>query len=135
MILSLGLTLVYLLSWVFYQKNQFLERDNSIVYHNKKLSKRWHQWKFVQQVCFFFIIYLHFGLEITLVNIGFYWILFDAFLNKFVLNREFFYIGKTSVIDSKVRWIASKIKIDPYKLSAILKISLILLSILYIYIK
>lgn len=108
-ILSFIFTLGYMITWVKFQQYQFLERDYTIVANNKQYSKLWHVWKGANQGVFFILLGSLFGWKLMIINSILYWVLFDGFLNIFVLNREFFYIGNTSWIDRSLRSITGLI--------------------------
>lgn len=60
------------------------------------------------------------------------WLLFDGFINTYVLKREFWYIGDTARLDIIQRWIAGILHIEPRAFSAFLKIALLITSILFL---
>jgi hypothetical protein len=130
---SLLFTSIYLLSWIKFHKYQFLERDYNIVVKNKEYSKKWHSWKAVNQGIFFFFIFILFGVKILTVNIVFYWVFFDGFLNITVLNKPFFFVGTTAATDIRLTKIAKFLRLSPSNLAAILKIILIITSIIFLF--
>ena len=58
------------------------------------------------------------------------WLLFDGFINSYALNREFWYIGNTSVLDIAQQKAASALHIDARLFSSLLKFALLLFSVL-----
>lgn len=133
LLISLLITSIYTLSWVKFQKYQFLERDYNIVAKHKEYSKKWHTWKAVNQGIFFFVMFLVFGYSITLTNMIFYWIIFDGFLNITVLKKPFFYVGQTAETDIKVQQLSKFFRISPLYFAFILKIILFVVSILLLF--
>lgn len=138
-LVSISITFLYALSWVNYTKNQFSERDYNIVVKHPEYGKKWHYWKWFNQVLFFTLLAGIFYWKIVIMNIILYWILFDGLLNKKVLNREFFYIGNTSSIDKFQQQLITLInipfskKISPSSFSAFIKIILLISSIIFIF--
>lgn len=63
------------------------------------------------------------------------WYFFDGFINTYVLQKEWWYIGETAWIDKAQRKAAGIIHIDPRLLSAILKHALLLFTIAELIIK
>lgn len=133
LIISVAVTVIYLLSWVQFQKYQFLERDYNKVAKNQEYSRKWHYWKGLNQLIFFAVVFLFASWKITLVCMAFYWISFDAFFNKIILKRNFFFIGTTSAIDKFLQKISTKLHISPNLVSAILKIGFLLSSIILLF--
>jgi hypothetical protein len=58
------------------------------------------------------------------------WVLFDGFINTYVLHREWWHIGTTAQIDIAQRWAAGKLRIEHRLFSATLKIATLILSII-----
>lgn len=58
------------------------------------------------------------------------WLLFDGFVNSYVLNKEWWYIGDTAQLDIAQRWVAGKLHIEHRLFSASLKIATLILSII-----
>lgn len=126
-------TLMYVISWVFYSKYQFIERDYSPKLDiSKSASKKWHFWKGVNQIAFFGIIFSSTTLLLTVLLGIWYWVLFDILINVIALNKEAFYVGETSFIDKTIKKIGNFIHLSSSKLSFILKAVLLISStILY----
>jgi hypothetical protein len=133
LIISIAVTVIYLLSWIQFQKYQFLERDYNKVVKNQEYSKKWHYWKGLNQLIFFAVVFLFASWKITLVCMAFYWIGFDAFFNKIVLKRDFFFVGTTSTIDKTLQAISKKLHISSTTFSAILKIGLLAISVILLF--
>lgn len=141
MIISLIFTFAYLFTWVKYQQYHFLERDYTVVANHKEFSKLWHLWKGANQAVFFTLIMALFGWKLMVVNMAFFWFMFDGLLNSLVLKREFFYAGYTSWMDRALRSTTGllnkllspvKTTIDASTVSFICKIALLTIS-LYFY--
>ncbi len=129
--ITLLFTIAYLVSWVFFHKNQFIERDNST--HSEAAiiaNKRWHFWKGVNQIVFFSIMCVSFGCINALLCAVLYWIAFDSSMNKFVLNQGFFYVGKTSWVDRQTQSLAKLINVKASIVSASAKLTVLALVIL-----
>jgi hypothetical protein len=58
------------------------------------------------------------------------WLLFDGFINTYVLRREWWYIGESAWLDKAQRTVAGAIHVDHRALSAFLKVSALIISIL-----
>lgn len=137
--ISLIITFVYLYSWVKFQQYQFLERDYNIVHKHKEYSQKWHKWKLINSTPYFLLFLTIFGFAITFINVMFYYILFEGIFNRKVLNKEFFYVGTTAVMDKKIQQFVMFLRkfkplrnLSPQKFSAILKLTL-LASAIFLY--
>lgn len=58
------------------------------------------------------------------------WLLFDGFINSYVLKKEFWYIGDTAQLDIIQRKVAGFLHIEHRAFSAALKIAMLTTSIL-----
>jgi hypothetical protein len=58
------------------------------------------------------------------------WLLFDGFINTYVLRREFWYIGDTAQLDIAQRKIAGFLHVEQWLFSASLKIATLAISII-----
>jgi len=92
---------IYLWSWVYYTKFQIEERrlPDAEEHTNLESSKKWHKYKFINQVSFFGMTALSVGIINALILSLFYWVLFDALTAKIVLGKPYYYINDTTVID------------------------------------
>jgi hypothetical protein len=127
------LMIAYLVSWVVYQKHQFLERDlyatdpqTAYNIHNKK----WHFWKGVNQSCVYGIVFLGFGFKMMIIFAVLFWAGFDLFCNKIVLNRPWLFVGTTADTDLFIRKVADKIHIKPEYTSLLIKVVILLATII-----
>jgi hypothetical protein len=128
------LMVVYLISWVMYQKHQFLERDLYEIdpqkaYANNKL---WHKWKGINQLCVYGMVYLGFGFKMMMIFAVLFWAGFDLFVNKIVLNRPWLFVGTTADTDLFVRKVADKIHIKPEYTSLLIKIAVLACTIIFL---
>jgi hypothetical protein len=128
------LMVVYLISWVMYQKHQFLERDLYEIdpqkaYTNNKL---WHKWKGINQLCVYGMVYLGFGFKMMMIFAVLFWAGFDLFCNKIVLNRPWLFVGTTADTDLFVRKVADKIHIKPEYTSLLIKIAVLACTIIFL---
>lgn len=65
---------------------------------------------------------LHYGVGIGVLTSALTWFLIDGAINSWVLNREWFYIGTTAMLDKVQRSLAKWLRIDDHRaVSAILK--------------
>jgi hypothetical protein len=58
------------------------------------------------------------------------WLLFDGFINTYVLQREWWNLGDTAWLDKLQRTIADFLKVDHRALSAFLKLASLIISII-----
>jgi hypothetical protein len=122
-----------LISWIFFHKNQFIERDNSS--HTEAAimaNKKWHFWKGVNQLVFFGLLWFSFGLVNAALCAVLFWTIFDSSMNKFVLHKELFYVGTTSWIDRQTQAIAKFAKVKASVISVIGKSTVLALVIIKI---
>ena len=127
------LMVAYLVSWVIYQKHQFLERDlyttdpqTAYQTHNKG----WHFWKGVNQLCVYGIVFLGFGFKMMMIFAVLFWAGFDLFCNKIVLNRPWLFVGTTADTDLFIRKVANIIHIKPEYTSLLIKVVILLATII-----
>ena len=133
-ILLVVLMVAYLLSWVMYQKYQFLERDLYVTDPQKarENSKLWHKWKGVNQICVYSMVFLGFGFKIMMVFAVLFWAGFDLLVNKIVLNRPWLFVGTTADTDIFIRKIADKVHIKPEYTSLLIKITVLACTIIFL---
>jgi hypothetical protein len=60
------------------------------------------------------------------------WLLFDGFINTYVLKREFWFIGETAILDISQRKVAAFLHIEHRLFSACLKFAALIISILFL---
>jgi hypothetical protein len=121
---------VHLISWVWYQKYQFLERDlyssnPEEAYANNKL---WHKWKGINHLSLYLALFLGFGLKIALGFAVLFWALFDALINIVVLNRPPFYVGVTADTDKFLRKLGNFLHIKAEIASVLIKLLILLIT-------
>jgi hypothetical protein len=126
------LMIAHLISWVVYQKYQFLERDLKATnpeeaYANNKL---WHKWKGINHITVYGIVFLGFGFKMMMIFAVLFWAAFDLFINKIVLNRPWLFVGTTAQSDLMIRKIAGIIKVTPEYTSLLIKIIILTLTII-----
>ena len=126
------LMITYLVSWVIYQKHQFLERDlYSTDGHNAyENNKKWHFWKGVNQLCVYGIVFLGFGFKMMMIFAVLFWAGFDLFCNKIVLNRPWLFVGTTADTDLFIRKVSNIIHIKPEYTSLLIKVVILLATII-----
>jgi hypothetical protein len=99
---------------------------------NSQLETDWH----IVGAALFLYLALTFwytiGIQYALLAISGFWILFAGIVHKVGLNKPFFFVGTTAKTDKLLRkWFPK----NPYKASAILKISLFIATLIIIIIK
>jgi hypothetical protein len=121
--------LVHLISWVLYQKHQFLERDlYAIDSHNAyEHNKKWHIWKGINHLSVYAVLWGTFGFYAMFIFATCFWLGFDILINVIVLKRPAFYVGKTADTDKFLRKVAELIKIKPEYVSALIKVLILLI--------
>lgn len=104
--------LIQIVSWIYYQKFQFRERD--LVASNPEAAyeanKKWHIWKGLNHLSVYMAIWTGYGFLNALIFGFLFWTFFDILCNVIVLRRHIFYVGKTADTDRLFRWIGEKIK-------------------------
>ena len=123
------LMVIHLVSWVVYQKHQFLERD--LVNTNPEKAyqvhnKGWHFWKGINHLSVYGMLFFGFGFKWMMIFAVLFWALFDIFINIIVLKRPGLHIGKTADTDLFIRKVADIIHIKPEYTSLIIKAAILL---------
>jgi len=115
-----------------------LERDYSIVHKHKEYSQEWHKWKFINSCTFFLVILPIFGFGTLLINLVFYYILFEGLLNRIVLKKGFFYVGHTAATDIRIQNVVAFLnkfmlfkRLTTPAFSAFIKITSLILAIYF----
>lgn len=121
--------LVHLISWVLYQKHQFLERDLYATQPQEAYTqnKKWHFWKGINHLSVYVLVWSLYGFWSMLFFATSFWFGFDILCNVIVLKRSAFYVGQTAQTDLFIRKIAEFIKIKPEYASALIKIVILLI--------
>jgi len=119
-----------LISWVWYQKYQFLERDlfatkPEEAYDNNKL---WHKWKGINHLSLYGLLFLGFGFKTMLMFAVSFWALFDVLVNVVVLKRPPFYMGTTADTDKFLRKLGESLHIKPEIASVLIKMLILLIT-------
>ena len=119
-----------LISWVWYQKYQFLERDlfatkPEEAYANNKL---WHKWKAINHISLYGLLFLGFGFKTMLMFAVLFWALFDVLVNVVVLKRPPFYVGITAGTDKFLRKLGEFLHIKPEIASVLIKMLILLIT-------
>jgi len=128
------LMVAYLVSWVMYQKYQFLERDlySTDSYNAYENNKKWHFWKGINQLCVYGMVFLGFGFKMMMIFAVLFWAGFDLFVNKIVLNRPWLSVGKTADTDKFIRKVSDKIHIKPEYTSLLIKVAILICTIIFL---
>ena len=124
--------LFHLITWVLYQKYQFLERDLYATEPQEAYTKnkKWHFWKGLNHLSVYVLIWSLYGFFSMVFFATAFWFGFDILCNVIVLKRPAFYVGVTANTDKFIRKVAEIIKIKPEYASALIKI--LILVILFI---
>ena len=128
------LMIAYLVSWVMYQKYQFLERDlySTDSYNAYENNKKWHFWKGINQICVYGMVFLGFGFKMMMIFAVLFWAGFDLFVNKIVLNRPWLFVGTTADTDKFIRKVSDKIHIKPEYTSLLIKVAILICTIIFL---
>jgi len=123
------LMIVHLISWVVYQKHQFLERD--LVHSDpetayQKHNKGWHFWKGINHISVYGMLYFGFGFKWMMIFAVLFWAGFDILVNVVVLKRKALHVGKTADTDLFIRKVSNIIKISPEHTSLLIKVAILL---------
>ena len=121
-----------LISWVWYQKYQFLERDlvatkPEEAYANNKL---WHKWKAINHISLYGLLFLGFGFKTMLVFAVLFWALFDVLVNIVVLKRPPLFVGTTADTDKFLRKLGEFLHIKPEIASVLIKVVILIIAII-----
>jgi hypothetical protein len=112
--------------------NALLIIDNNIPDTNSENIKIKERWHFVGAILFIFISitsWYNWGFWYAPLTLSCFWALFGGIVHKVALNRPFFFVGTTAKTDRVLRKIFPN---NPQKASAIIKISVLILSIIAI---
>jgi hypothetical protein len=126
--------IAYLVSWVMYQKYQFLERDlySTDGYNAYENNKKWHFWKGINQICVYGMVFLGFGFKMMMIFAVLFWAGFDLFVNKIVLNRPWLFVGTTADTDKFIRKVSNKIHIKPEITSLLIKATVLICTVIFL---
>jgi hypothetical protein len=107
------------------------DRSANHTARDRRIKKYWHWAGGAIHVWMAYAIYRitgdwHWGLFMGSLT----WLLFDGFINTYVLKREFWFIGTTALLDILQREIASFLHIEHRLFSACLKWVALILSII-----
>ena len=121
-----------LISWVWYQKYQFIERDlvatkPEEAYANNKL---WHKWKAINHISLYGLLFLGFGFKTMLIFAVSFWALFDVLVNIVVLKRPPLFVGTTADTDKFLRKLGEFLHIKPEIASVLIKVVILIIAII-----
>lgn len=124
--------LVHLISWVLYQKHQFLERDLYAIKPQEAYAqnKKWHSWKGINHLSVYVLVWSLYGFWSMLFFSTSFWFGFDILCNVIVLKKPAFYVGVTADTDKFIRKIAGILKIKPEYASALIKILILVILLI-----
>lgn len=105
------------------------DRTSNTDTKDKPFKIRWHFAGGLLHVWMYYTISEIHGKEWGLVMASLTWFMFDGCINSYALGKEFFYVGKTAIIDKAQQWIAMRVGIDPRLVSGVLKVSFLIASI------
>lgn len=107
-VITLVLTLLYAITWAGYSKFQFIERDSTDATVKADASKKWHKWKFYNQIVFFAAIYLTIGIELSIAFAVLYQLVFNSLISAWVEGLPVYHLG-SNPIDAKLKeWFGEK---------------------------
>lgn len=136
MITSIALVVLmvgHLISWVVYQKHQFLERDLVHTEPEKAYqlhNKGWHFWKGINHITVYGMLFFGFGFKWMMIFAVLFWAGFDILVNIVVLKRKALHVGKTADTDLFIRKVASIIRLTPEVTSLLIKVVILLGAII-----
>lgn len=96
---------------------------------DKPYKLKWHVAGGVLHGWMYYVIADSYGYPWGCLMAALTWFFFDGVVNAYALNKEFFFIGTTALIDRAQQSTAKALRVDVRKLTAILKFSLILYAI------
>ena|SRR6478752_1725155 len=108
------------------------DRTPNIEPSNKYFNLRWHIAGGLIHGWMYYVVYRIYGIEFGLLMGSLTWLFFDGCINSFVLNKEFFYVGYTALLDRAQQWVGKVLHSDPRLMSALLKLSFFLASIAFL---
>lgn len=104
------------------------DRTENTSPEDKPLKIKWHIAGIGLKAWSYFVIADQYGVRWGLLMATLTWFFFDGVINISVLKRRWYYVGTTDVLDISQQWIAKRLHIDVELLSAILKLSLAILT-------
>lgn len=107
------------------------DREENHTARDRRIKKYWHIAGGAIHIWMGYAIYRisadwHWGFLMGTLT----WLLFDGFINTYVLKREFWYIGETAIIDIAQRKVASFLHIEHRAFSAFLKFAALIISVI-----
>jgi hypothetical protein len=111
----------------------FLKDDRSVneTETDLRIKKIWHLANLGLNIWCSVLLGRCFGWQWVPVTSSTIWVFFDGSVNRWVLNKEWFYIGTTAQVDIAQRKLANIFHLDPIVMSAILKIMFFVTSIVF----
>jgi hypothetical protein len=97
---------------------------------DRRIKKYWHWAGGAIHGWMGYVIGRMFGWQLGLLMGSLTWYLFDGFINTYVLQREWWYIGETALLDIVQRKAASYLHIEHRLFSASLKHAALIISII-----
>lgn len=133
MILEVTILIITGLAALIVQMIYFLidDRSENHTARDRRIKARWHWAGGVIHIWMAYAIYRIAGdWRWGLFNGALTWLLFDGFINSYVLKKEFWYIGDTAWLDRAQRTTAGFLHIEHRLFSACLKWAMLIISII-----
>ena len=112
------------------------DRTDNTAKVDKKLKFGWHIAGGAVHCWMYYTVYCIAGLYWGLLMASLTWLFFDGAINTYSIKKEFFYVGRTALLDKLQQWLAAQVqtvkflkKVDARALSAFLKISFVIISL------
>jgi hypothetical protein len=115
--------------------NSYLIEDSRIedgTVQDRKSKRAWHCWGAVIFILLAGLGWYVGGWQWTLLTLSVFWLIFAGIVHAIALKKSFFYVGTTAVTDRMIRSMASFLNMKPVVLAAILKISAVVISVIFI---
>lgn len=114
--------------------NGYLLLDNYTAEEDPKNISIKNKWHIIGSIIFLYIsstVWYLWGWKYIPFSLSCFWSIYAGIVHKIGLNRSFFFVGTTAGTDKIIRKISSK---KPELVSSILKISLLILSVILLFI-
>jgi len=106
------------------------DREENQTARDRRIKMYWHWAGGAIHIWMGYVIDRQFGWEWGLLMGSLTWYFFDGFINTYVLQLEWWYIGTTAFIDKAQRWAAGILHIEPRFFSACIKHAVLIVSII-----
>lgn len=110
------------------------DRTSNNTTEDKTIKRYWHIFGGILHVWMGYVMEQAYGNGIGLFTGAIMWIFFDGAINSMVLRKEWWYVGSTAWIDIAQQQLGKWIHTDPRLVSAILKLSTLVVAIINMWI-